>query len=190
MHTPNHNEHNDLELVAKYKQTNDNTFVGVLFQRYTHLIMGVCMKYFKNEQESEDASIQIFEKLLTDLKNHEINQFKAWLYMVSKNYCLMQLRSQSGKFKKEKEYTAVMESEQYLHLTNDNTKEIQLTLMEECIQLLNADQKKCVELFYLKEFSYQQVVDETNYSMNNVKSFIQNGKRNLKNCIESKTLTH
>ena len=190
MHTQNYNELNDLELVAYYKRTNDNTYVGVLFKRYTHLIFGVCMNYLKNEEESQDTCMSIFEKLLVDLKKHEITHFKAWLYMLSKNYCLMQLRTKSGKLKKEKEYTSFMESEQQLHLTAENTKEIQLTKMEECMEVLNVEQKQCIELFYLKELSYQEVADQTNYSMNNVKSFIQNGKRNLKNCMESKIFTH
>lgn len=181
----------DLELIESYKNSHDNTFVGELYKRYTHLIFGVCMKYLKNEDDAQDASIQIFEKLLTDLKKHEVQQFKAWLHMVCKNFCLMKLRSDSSKQKHftemQKDFVSIMESSTELHLTNENKKEIQLTYMEECMQGLNEDQRLCVELFYLQEKSYQQVVEATNYSMNNVKSFIQNGKRNLKNCIEAKS---
>lgn len=190
MYSSQLNNYNDLELVAQYKQTNDNTFVGILFQRYTHLIFGVCLKYLKDEDEAQDASMQIFEKLLVDLKKHEVQQFKAWLHMVCKNYCLMQLRSGATKLKHAKEMhkdlSAVMESDYELHLTIENTKEIQLTHMEECIKGLNEEQRLCVELFYLKEKSYQEVSETTNLTMNNVKSYIQNGKRNLKNCIESR----
>ena len=89
MHPTQLNKLDDLQLVAQYKQTENNTFVGVLFQRYTHLIVGVCLKYLKDEDDAQDASMQIFEKLLKDLKKHEIQQFKAWLHMVCKNYCLM-----------------------------------------------------------------------------------------------------
>jgi RNA polymerase sigma factor (sigma-70 family) len=192
MHSTELNNHDDLQLINRYKQTGDSNCVAVLFQRYTHLIMGVCMKYLKNEDDAQDTSIQLFEKLLTDLKKHEIQQFKAWLHMVCKNYCLMQLRSKSAKLKREKEMhkdvIAVMESSHELHLTFENTKEIQLTHMEECIKGLNNEQKLCVELFYLQEKSYMEVAHITNFSMNNVKSYIQNGKRNLKNCIESRTV--
>lgn len=182
----------DLSLVQQYKLTGDNNCVGILYKRYTHLIFGVCMKYLKNEDDSQDASIQIFEKLLLDLKKHEIQQFKAWLHMVCKNFCLMKLRSDSSKFKNhlefQKDSEVIMESSYELHLTiENNNKETQLTFMEECIEHLNTEQRICVELFYLQEKSYQQVADETNFSMNNVKSFIQNGKRNLKNCIEAKS---
>lgn len=148
------------------------------------------MKYLKNEEDAQDASIQIFEKLLIDLKKHDIQLFKAWLHMVCKNYCLMQLRSASSKLKRNKEMQkdmlAVMESHEELHLTIENKKEIQLTHMEECLKGLNEEQKLCVELFYLQEKSYVEVASMTNFSMNNVKSYIQNGKRNLKNCIESR----
>jgi len=184
------NSLDDLSLVAQYKQTNDNNCVGILYKRYTHLIFGVCMKYLKNEADAQDASIQLFEKLLSDLKKHDIQQFKAWLHMVCKNFCLMKLRSDSSKHKNfnemQKDFVAVMETDYELHLTIENKKEIQLTYMEECIKQLNEEQRICVELFYLQEKSYQQVTEETNFSMNNVKSYIQNGKRNLKNCIENK----
>jgi RNA polymerase sigma-70 factor (ECF subfamily) len=182
----------DLELVALCKQTSDNNCVGVLFQRYSHLIFGVCMKYLKDEDDSRDASMQLFEKLLIDLKKHEIQQFKAWLHMVCKNFCLMQLRSGSTKLKHQKEmykdFGTLMESDQGLHLILENTKELQLTYMEECMKGLNKEQKLCVELFYLQEKSYNEVAEMTSFSMNNVKSYIQNGKRNLKICIESKAI--
>lgn len=190
MHSTKLNTYDDLQLVVHYKQTNDNACVGILFQRYTHLILGTCMKYLKDEDDAQDASMQIFEKLLTDLKKHEIQQFKGWLHMVCKNYCLMQLRSGSTKLKHDKEMRkdviSFMESGQELHLTNVDKKEVQLTFMEECMKGLNEEQRLCIELFFLQEKSYQEVTEMTNYSMNNVKSYIQNGKRNLKNCIESK----
>jgi RNA polymerase sigma-70 factor (ECF subfamily) len=190
MHSVKQHSPEDLELVAQYKQTGDTKFVGELFQRYTHLIFGVCMKYLKDEDEAQDAGMQIFEKLLTDLKKHDIQQFKGWLHMVCKNYCLMQLRAGASKMKRtrelQKDMISLMESPQDMHLTVENTKEIHLTFMEECLQGLNNEQKICVELFFLQEKSYQEVTEVTNYSMNNVKSYIQNGKRNLKNCVEAK----
>jgi len=189
MHATQLHTFDDLELVAQYKQTNDSTFIGALFQRYTHLIFGVCVKYLKDEDDAQDASMQIFEKLLVDLKKHDVQQFKAWLHMVCKNYCLMQLRSGASKLKHDKEmhkdFVQLMETEHELHL--QNTKEVQLTYMEECMKGLNAEQKLCIELFFLQEKSYQEVTESTNFTMNNVKSYIQNGKRNLKNCIESRT---
>lgn len=191
MHSTPLQSYSDTELVYQYKQTGDSSFVGVLFQRYTHLIFGVCVKYLKDEDDAQDASMQIFEKLLVDLKKHEIQQFKAWLHMVCKNYCLMQLRSGATKLKHAKEMhkdlVGFMESEHELHLIPKNTKEIQLTHMEECMQGLNAEQKLCIELFFLQEKSYQEVTEATSFTMNNVKSYIQNGKRNLKNCMEART---
>ncbi len=190
MHSTKLATYNDLELVSHYKQTNDNTYVGVLFQRHTHLIFGVCMKYLKDEDEAQDASMHIFEKLLVDLRKHEIQQFKGWLHMVCKNYCLMQLRAGATKLKHNREMhkdlTGLMEFDQNVHLIKENKIEIQLTYMEECMKGLNAEQRLCIQLFFLQEKSYQEVTEATNFSMNNVKSYIQNGKRNLKNCIESK----
>ncbi len=142
MHSTKLNTYNDLELVAHYKQTNDNSCVGVLFQRYTHLIVGVCMKYLKDEDEAQDASMHIFEKLLVDLKKHEIQQFKGWLHMVCKNYCLMQLRSGATKLKHNKEMhkdlATLMESGYDSHLINENKKELQMTYMTTNYLLRNA----------------------------------------------------
>lgn len=184
MHSINTQELQDSELVSRYKQTGDNALVGILFERYTHLVMGVCMKYLKDEDESQDALMQIFEKLLVDLKKHEIAQFKGWLYSVARNHCLMFLRSRQSELKKQKELkkdmTVLMELDDQVHLSNVNNKEKQLSQLEEGISQLNEEQRRCVELFYLQEKCYQEVAEITGYSMNQVKSYIQNGKRNLK----------
>ncbi|MDF2438461.1 MAG: sigma-70 family polymerase sigma factor [Bacteroidota bacterium] len=150
------------------------------------------MKYLKDEDDSSDASMQIFEKLLKDLKKHEIQQFKGWLHMVCKNFCLMQLRSGQTKLKHQKElykdFAGIMENDLGLHHSLEYTKELQLNYMEECMKGLNNEQRLCIELFYLQEKSYNEVAAMTSFSMNNVKSYIQNGKRNLKICIESQRI--
>ena len=179
----------DLELIARYKSNNDNSIVGLLFERYTHLVFGVCMKYLKDEDEAQDAVMLVFEKLLTDLKKHTVDNFKGWLYMVSKNHCLMHLRSTKSLMEKQKELkkdaSVFMESWNDEHLHNVNSKEITLTKLEGCIGKLNEKQRITVDLFFIKEKCYQEVADETGFTMNDVKSFIQNGKRNLKICMES-----
>ena len=184
MSTRNYSQHSDLELISSYKETADKEIIGFLFEKYTHLVFGVCMKYLKDEDEAKDAVMQIFEKLITDLKKHEINQFKGWLHSVSKNYCLMQLRSDKNRAGKEqelkKEFKSFVESGFEVHLTDVPDKEKQLTLLEEAIKTLKEDQKLCIELFYLREKSYHEIVELTGYSLNNVKSHIQNGKRNIK----------
>jgi RNA polymerase sigma factor (sigma-70 family) len=186
--TPDIKNRTDLELIAYYKDKGDNSIVGVLFERHTHLVFGVCMKYLKDEDEASDAVMQVFEKLLSDLKKHTVDNFKGWLYMVTKNHCLMQLRGEKSLREKKKEFKkdapVLMESSYILHLENENTKETSLSKLEECIGKLNDKQKIAVELFFLKEKCYQEVADETGFSMNDVKSFIQNGKRNLKICME------
>ncbi len=189
MYKKEFDNYDDSELIALYKQSSDNNFIGVLYNRYSHLIFGVCMKYLKNEQDAQDAFILIFEKILDDLQKYDVKEFKPWLYINCKTFCLMQLRSEASIQKKEKDLQNYlvnsMEYESELHLFNDNQREIQLTFMEECLKKLNTDQQICIELFYLKEKSYQEVSNETNLALNNVKSYIQNGKRNLKNCIDA-----
>jgi RNA polymerase sigma factor (sigma-70 family) len=184
LNTPDYSQYTDTELIAQYKKTDNNAIVGYLFEKYTHLVFGVCMKYLKDEEEAKDAVMLIFEKLLVDLKKHEISKFSGWLHSVARNHCLMHLRSEKTLTEKQRELKkdlkTFVESDHQPHLNNVDDKEKQLSLMEEGIKTLKEDQRICVELFYLKEKSYQEIADHTGYSLNNVKSNIQNGKRNIK----------
>ena len=178
----------DNELIAEYKNTKNNVFVGILYKRYSHLVLGLSLKYLKDEDEAKDAVMQVFEKLLTDLLKFNIDYFKSWLYTFSKNHCLMIIRSKQSKLKKEIDMQIhadyFMETESTLHPNKEEEKEIQYNLLEKAINELSEDQKKCIDLFYLKEKSYNEIVEITGYSINEVKSFIQNGKRNLKIKLE------
>ena len=178
--------HTDAELVLKFQASGNNKFIGELFERYSRLVYGLCLKYFKNEMESKDAVISIFEKLMNDLHKHNVNNFKSWLYMVAKNYCLMQLREQKALQKKDAVLKVYEESGAEDHTgsafegTTTDKKETELQALEAAIQELKPEQRACVELFYLQEKCYQEVADITGYELKKVKSHIQNGKRNLK----------
>jgi RNA polymerase sigma factor (sigma-70 family) len=178
--------HSDNELINKFLETNDSAFVGELYERYGHLVLGLCIKYLKNKEEAKDLVIQIFTDLMTDLKKHKIQYFKSWLYVYSKNASLMELRKRQRELKKE------LELQENVHLVMDfsdpehlNEKEKQIRFMEIALEELSEDQKVCVDLFYLKNKSYQEIMDHTGYSNNEVKSHIQNGKRNLKIKMEN-----
>lgn len=178
------NELEDKQLLSQYRNTQDKNVVAVLYNRYAHLVFGVCMKYLKNKDEAEDASMQVFEKLLTTLLQYEVNEFKFWIHTVSKNHCLYILRKQQSQFRNQKEmnkdFPVIMENEQSSPLDNESWKNAKLEEMNGALMQLKEGQKICVELFYLEEKSYQEIVYQTGYSMLEVKSFIQNGKRNLK----------
>lgn len=174
---------NDEELLLRYKLRGDQNALGILFKRYTHLVLGVCMKYLRDEDDSKDAASQIFEKLLSDLKKHEIGHFKAWLHTVTRNHCFMLLRTKSREISGLDPY--VMETAGQLHLEDYSSessleKEKKLSSMEQALDQLESHQKLCIRLFYLEEKSYQQITEITGYNLNQVKSYIQNGKRNLK----------
>lgn len=183
-----YNHYSDPELIGEYKATQDRTLVGILYKRYAHLVLGLCFKYLKDEDEAKDAVMHIFEKLMADLLKHEVTYFKSWLYTFSKNHCLMVLRNRQSKLKKEMELKAhassFMETEPDWHLKSHEAKEQELSALEQAIGELNEAQQNCIRLFYLQEKSYQEVSQITGYTMNEVKSFIQNGKRNLKLKLE------
>lgn len=178
----------DLELLDLYKTKGNLEVLSTLYNRYIHLVFGLCLKYLKNKQDSEDAVMQIFEKLILEVPKFEIKNFKSWLHVLSKNYCLMQIRRFKSKVEFNEAFSAsmVMENETFMHHDDESSLDENLRAMKECMKLLQDNQRKCVELFYLNEMSYKEIVRQEGLNLNEVKSFIQNGKRNIKNCIEKK----
>ncbi|MBL7799447.1 MAG: sigma-70 family RNA polymerase sigma factor [Chitinophagales bacterium] len=180
----NYNSVSDEDLVEYYRNSHDTVYVGELYTRYTHLVYGVCMKYLQNDNDAKDATMQIFEKLLKELKKHHITAFKPWLYMVVKNYCMMEFRkaaSQKTNTQKiVKEQQQNVETDVDAHLDEKAEKELMLNGLEKGLSALKPEQQQCVKLFYLEEMSYKDIAEKTGFSLNDVKSHIQNGKRNLK----------
>jgi RNA polymerase sigma-70 factor (ECF subfamily) len=173
----------DVELIVRYKESDDLGIVGILYNRYMTLVYGVCMKYLKDREESRDAVMQIFEKLITSLKEHEIAHFKSWLYVTSRNHCLMALRARKRQ-QSEEVPTEFMENGLLLHLNEEPEIEYDLAKLDKCIQHLAMEQKDCVTLFYMQQKCYKEIVALTGFDDKKVKSYIQNGKRNLKLCME------
>ena len=177
----------DKELVAAYKQSGDLAVLGELYQRYMELVYGVCLKYFKEPETSKDAVRQIFEELVLKLIKHEVENFKGWLHQLAKNHCLMQLRTPKNlkivEFK-----TELVQTEENVHLNEVFEKEENLKKLEHCMSTLTDDQKKAVSLFYLEGKCYNEIAEITGQDWNQVRSFIQNGRRNLKLCMEKKEL--
>jgi RNA polymerase sigma-70 factor (ECF subfamily) len=178
-----HQEMTDSELIEFYRKTDEMEVVGILYKRYTSLAYGVCLKYLKDREVSKDAVMQVFEKLLTSLKVHDITHFKSWLYVTVRNHCLMEIRAQKGKHFEEIS-PILMESNGEMHLEEGIELETNLTQLEKCMEEMVSEQKDCVQLFYIQQKCYKEITDITGFDYNHVKSYIQNGKRNLKLCIE------
>jgi len=175
-------ETEDRELLDHYYKDQDNEWLGILLQRYTLLIYGVCMKYLKNEEDAKDSVQQIFLKVINELQKYKVEYFKSWLYMVARNHCLMKLRDKNG-------HMAEL-NENHHGYSGDNDeitpaeKDIAYQNMEIALERLNSEQQRCIKEFYLEKKSYQQIADETGFTVMQVKSNIQNGKRNLKIQLE------
>ncbi|SEK92061.1 RNA polymerase sigma-70 factor, ECF subfamily [Chitinophaga rupis] len=175
----------DADLIREYKASGKLDYLAALYQRYMNLVYGVCLRYF-DEAASKDAVMQIFEELIPKLKQHEVQNFKSWLHVLARNHCLMKLRSLKTKEGRQVsiEDRPLMENEEIAHHENGISLEDNLQAMEKCLETLPEEQQKSVNLFYLQEKSYREVAALTGYEMNKVKSYIQNGKRNLKICME------
>ncbi len=177
----------DAELVTQYRRTNDLAVLGDLYNPYMEMVYGVCLKYLKDPENAQDSVMSIFEELITKLQKHEVDNFRSWLYTLAKNHCLMRLRAEkkTGTTKINDEF---MHSEENLHLQDVLDREENFKQLDYCMGQLTTDQRKVIELFYLQGKCYNEIVAETGLEWNNVRSFIQNGRRNLKICMENKAV--
>lgn len=179
MNSQDYNDTDDNELLQNFYRDHNNEWLGILLPRYTLLLLGVCMKYLKNEQDAKDCVQQIFLKVINELHKYKVEYFKSWIYMIAKNHCLMKLRGK-GKITaelNEKTTSLPDESEAKISLLE---KEVLLNKMMKVMKQLNPEQQQCVRLFYLEKKSYSEITEITGFTMLQVKSYIQNGKRNLR----------
>jgi RNA polymerase sigma-70 factor (ECF subfamily) len=174
----------DSELAASYRSSGNLAVLGDLYNRYMELVYGVCLKYLKEPEEAQDAVMAIFEELVQKLKQHQVENVKSWLYTVAKNHCLMKLRQQKkmpvGKIPEE-----FMQSEEDGHLKDVLDREEHFRQLDHCMEQLADNQRKVIELFYLQGKCYNEISAETGIEWNSVRSYIQNGRRNLKICMEA-----
>lgn len=176
----------DVELIAAYKTSRDKNLIGILFDRHAHLVYGICYHYLKNEDACKDAVLTIFEKLFDDLYKYDVNNFSSWIHSVARNHCFSVLN-------KVKEYISIDEIKEIKEIkAEEEDSEVKLFFEKNLFHLngamesINEEQKKCVEMFYLRNLSYADISSATGYSIKQVKSYIQNGKRNLKMYLEKK----
>lgn len=181
----NPSNYSDEELVARYQKSGDMELLGILFERYTELVYGVCLKVLKNEAAAEDAYMGIFEKLAKKAQQHDIQSFRPWLHTVTRNHCLEILRKQKKHLTVSYD-TEFMQSEEELHPFMEDATNDKLDALNGCLETLTGEQKACVQLFYFEGFTYKDIAQQKNMDIGKVRSYIQNGRRNLKICIEKK----
>lgn len=169
----------DTSLMHAYAETGKLSYLGELYDRYMPLVYGVCLKYLQDEEASKDAVMHIFEKLVVRLKEENISNFKSWLYVVTKNHCLMALRAKK-KVNGHEDINRIPEADYAYKLLDEPGDEAQWQVIEQGMQSLPAEQQQCIRLFYLEQKTYKDIVVLTGYDIKKVKSYIQNGKRNLK----------
>lgn len=178
---------NDAQLLEQFKKKNDSTYLGVLLQRYSMMVFGVCMKYLKDKTLAEDSTQSIFEKVIKEVVKYDIPYFKSWLYSVSKNHCLMELRKSPSKFNFTNDDISTLEiqadQDDELEL-NEFIKNEKNSMLETALQLIKEEQRECITLFYLNKKSYKEIEHITGLSFLEIKSHIQNGKRNLRIIIK------
>ena len=173
----------DKELVVLYKESGDMTVLGELYQRYMDLVYGVCLKYYKETESAKDSVMLIFEELVSKLKKHEVENFKGWLHQLAKNHCLMKLRTPKNLKTVEFRHELV-QNEEHVHLNGVLEKEENFKKLANCLSTLTTAQQEAIKLFYLEGKCYNEIVELTGQDWNQVRSFIQNGRRNLKLCME------
>ena len=173
----------DTDLLNEYQSTGDQNILARLYLQYTEMVYGVCLKYLKDAEASKDAVMNIYQELLTKLQTHQVTNFKSWLYVVTKNHCLMQLRKEKKMLTVEFQGES-MQSEDFSHLDNILEKENNLQKLDTCMEGLNKEQHQAIQLFYLENKCYIEITELTGIEWNKVRSLVQNGRRNLKICME------
>jgi RNA polymerase sigma-70 factor (ECF subfamily) len=187
--TKKYQDLSDEALLAEFRQKQDMNLLGILYERYMTLVYGLCLKYFKEREQAKDMVMQIFEKLAQKILQNEVTHFKSWLYVLARNECLMALRKKNQIFLQEfwlDSDDESMEKSAWGHLIDEEqeSNENALQLLEKGLEVLSDEQKVCIRLFYLEKKSYQEICEQTGYEMSKVKSYIQNGKRNLRIFME------
>lgn len=173
------NSKTDEQLVTEFKKTGDVQCIEILFNRYSHLVFAVSMKYLHGREESKDAVIDIFEKIPDDIRKYQIERFSSWIYTVTRNHCFHLLKKRKG-IQSEESIEQLAVEEPVLSTEEADLNQRLTEHLEESLSSLNEEQRTCVSMFYLEEKSYDEIQRATGYSYNQVKSFIQNGKRNLR----------
>ena len=178
----------DEELLKRYCDSGDLVYFVEAYKRYMPLMYGVALKYLKRPEDAQDAVMQLFEELIVKVKAVEIQSFKAWLYTCIRNNCLMEIRKRSKNLSVSLD-DSFMEFCDDFHLTVVSESENREESLRECVESLPEKQRISVKYFFFDELSYKEVEERTGFSLKMVKSFIQNGKRNLKLCLERKGVT-
>ena len=172
----------DDELLKQFKETANQEVFGQLYSRYIPLVYGLCLKYLQQIEDAEDAVINLYEALSPKIMSYQIDNFKTWLYSTAKNHCLQILRRKKNKYFEEIDMQ-VMESDEFEHLIDVEDDKEKEEALHYCIERLTEEQRQCIILFFFEHFSYADIVEKNEFELNKVKSYIQNGKRNLKKCI-------
>jgi len=188
-------ERSDESLAQEYRATEEQQVLGVLYSRYLELIYGLCLQYFKNAARAEDATLDIYEELRLKLLKHQVDNFRPWLYRLARNYCLMVLRRSASHMTMTSSSVAThheldpadMQLADTSHLEGEAIeKEALLLALESCTEALPVNQSDCIRRFYLNGESYADIASTLACTVGKVRSAIQNGRRNLKICLEGK----
>lgn len=175
----------DQELLERFQRTGDSEWLGHVYERYMELVYGLCLKYLNDEGLAEDAVMTVFESLLVKVPKHDIKNFRNWLYTFVRNHCLMQLRRDKSHLTTSLE-PEFMQFEDSWHLLDEHSENGQLTHLEDCLSRLSPQQKSCIKLFYYEEKTYKEIADMKCHEVGKIRSYIQNGRRNLRICLEKK----
>lgn len=183
----------DEELISKYRFSHDNSYLGELFLRYLPNVFGVALGVLRNQKEAEDLTMTVFHKIASDLKRVEVKDFSSWLYQLTKGLCNIEAKKKTAGANESKnilidELASKGDNGLFINATDNGESKIDANNLRLAINTLNENQKVCIDLFYMQNKSYQEVAEATGFSVNQVKTNIQNGKRLLKTYIENRGL--
>lgn len=176
----------DTELLDRYRRTDNIAYLGELYGRYAALVYGVALKYLRNSPDAEDAVMELFELLPGKVRRSEIREFRTWLYSVIRNHSLGLLR-RAGRMPTAELVREPGEEAEIARLLNaEQSDDARIAALEQCLERLPDPQRRSIRLFFWERKSYADIADITSWHLKSIKSYIQNGKRNLRLCLENK----
>lgn len=176
----------DAELLARYRNDGDAEWFAALYLRYAELVYGVALRYLRNPADAEDAVMQLFEELLVKVRRHDIGCFRTWLHAVTRNHCLTELRRKGKMPAATLPLQLCDEAATTDRLADEAARERLSDTLARCLERLPEPQRRSIRLFFFDRLSYADIAAATSWQTKSVKSYIQNGKRNLRLCLENR----
>lgn len=171
----------DANIINRCKQQ-DREAQQALYDRYSPLFFGICVRYMKNRTEAEDVLIEGFYKIFS-----KINQFKnqgsfeGWMKRIMINEALMAIRKKNN-------LNLHVEIEKAGLVKTEAVAEMNLNYAEllELIETLPTGYRTIFNLYIIEGYKHREIAQKLEISINTSKSQLILAKKKLQELYKKK----